>query len=196
MPDESTQIKPESKPRSNSKKLKKFFNKKTFTYLACAIVCIASVVIIVVVIVASINREAISDEYFVSDDTKSVISLDATNASGDGSSSTKTHVVYLHEGDEITGLKTYFEYATPEAAQAALETIKSNPDFTNAEVNGRYIVVTSDASQFKGLTVSDVKQQAAAIKQMQEANKATQNQQETQQEEQPQEEQPQEAPQE
>ena len=179
MPDEANQTKSESKARSHSRfspsKIKRHFNKKSLIYLACAVISIISIVVIVIVIVSSLNKEPISEEYFVSDNTKSVISLDSSTG-GEGGSSSKTHIVYLHEGDEITGLKTYFEYATPEAAQAALESIKSNPDFTNAEVVGRYIIVTSDASKFEGLTVSDVKQQAAAIKQMQDANKAAQEQ--------------------
>lgn len=185
MPDESNQIKPRTKSHFDLNKLKHRFGKKNYTYLVCAAISIISIIIIVVVVVASINRGTISDDYFVSDDTKSVISLESSRPSNENGSSIKTHIVYTYDGDTITSLKTYFEYTSPEAAQAALDTIKTNPDFANAEVNGKYIIVTSDPKQYEGLTVSDVKQQAAAIKQMQETNKATQDQSQNQPEGQP-----------
>ncbi|MBR3172532.1 hypothetical protein IKF21_01260 [Candidatus Saccharibacteria bacterium] len=196
MSDEPNQIKPRTKTRFGFNKLKHRLNKKNFTYLICAAISIISIIIIVIVVVISLGHGTINDDYFISDDTKSVISLESSRPSSENDSFAKTHIVYTYDGDTITSLKTYFEYNSPEAAQAALNTIKTNPDFANAEVDGKYIIVTSDPKQYEGLTVSDIKQQAAAIKHMQEANKATQNQQETQQEEQPQEEQPQEAPQE
>lgn len=162
--------KPEAKPETKSKS-KRRINKKNLSYFICAVVSIVAICVIVVVIVISINKEPISDDYFVSDDTKSVISLGSGSTSSEGGSSSHTRIVYTFDGDKVTGLKTYFEFPDNESAAAALESYKSQPEFKNVEQSGKYIIVTSDASSFEGLTADDVRQQAAAIEQMQSANK-------------------------
>ena len=165
-PETKPATKPETKPKT-----KRRINKKNLSYFACAIVSIAAICVIVVVIVLSINKEPISDDYFVSDDTKSVISLGSGTVESEGGTSVRTRIVYTYDGDMVTGLKTYFEYKDAESAAAALESYKSQPEFKNVEQSGKYIVVTSDASAFEGLTADDVRQQAEAIERMQNANK-------------------------
>ena len=124
-----------------------------------------------VLILNIFRHPEINDEYFVSDDTKSVISMDvgdSTTASGD---LVKTFFVYTYDGDNVSGLKTYFEYTDEESAKKAYELRKDQPEFKGAVVEGKYIVVTADSDQFKGLTADDIRQQTEAIEQYQKAQK-------------------------
>ena len=134
---------------------------------AYPILIIAGTVVIAVVIVLaliSFRKPTLNEEYFTSDDTKSVITM-----SSDDSTTTnhQTHFVYEYDGDKVVGLKTYFEYQDAETAKAAYESSKNLPEFKNSELNGNYIIVTADPSQFEGLTADDVRQQEEAIKQFQ-----------------------------
>ena len=61
-------------------------------------------------------------------------------------------------------MKTYFEYTDADAAKNAYESLKNQPEFKNSELKDKYIIITSDESQYKGLTASDVRQQADAIR--------------------------------
>ena len=93
---------------------------------------------------------------------------DSTTASGD---LVKTFFIYTYDGDNVSGLKTYFEYTDEESAKKAYELRKDQPEFKGAVVEGKYIVVTADSDQFKGLTADDVRQQTEAIEQYQRSQK-------------------------
>lgn len=138
-------------------------------YTAYTIICTA-IIVAIIVILYSATHQPPEESYFVSDDTKTTISLSPSK--GSTSSSIKTHVVYTHENDKITSMKTYFEYPDEATAAANLENMKKQPEFTNAELNGKYIVVTSDPKNYENLTVSDVRQQAAAIRQYEASQKS------------------------
>ena len=72
----------------------------------------------------------------------------------------RTHMVYEYSGDEITGLKSYFEYADANAAKAAYDQMAAaGESLEGAELNGKYIVVTAGEDEYEGMTASDVKQQ-------------------------------------
>lgn len=155
---------PKSEKPTNNKARKRKFNKKTIQNI-CVFSSAIAVIAIMAILLNMFRQPIVNDEYFVSDDTKEVVSL---NASGNSSSS-RTFIVYSYSGEEVTGLKTYFEYEDEESAKAALQLLKDQPEFKNAELEGKYIVVTADESQFKGLTASDVKQQNEALKKFQQS---------------------------
>ena len=150
---------PKSEKPTNNKARKRKFNKKTIQNI-CVFSSAIAVIAIMAILLNMFKQPIVNDEYFVSDDTKEVVSL---NASGNSSSS-HTFIVYSYSGEEVTGLKTYFEYEDEESAKSALQLLKDQPEFKSAELEGKYIVVTADESQFKGLTASDVKQQNEALK--------------------------------
>jgi secreted protein with Ig-like and vWFA domain len=137
-------------------------HKKAF-YVSCAVAVLALAAAISATIIQSIPQP-ITEDYFVSDDTKTVIPL-TTNGNN-------TYLVYTHDGDIVTGLKTYFKYADQETAKNTFEVAKDQPELKNASLNGQYIVVTADESQYKGLTVSDIKQQTEALHLFQNTNQA------------------------
>lgn len=141
---------------------------KILNVLGVITVCLL-VAIIAVLAIQKLQPEPLDEDYFVSDDTKSVIGMSASGATSDPTH-VQTFVVYTYEGDKVTGLKTYFEYTDEAAAAAAIEARKSQPEFENAELNGKYIVVTAKPESYEGLTASDVKQQEEAIRKFQADN--------------------------
>lgn len=151
-----------------------FIKNKYFLYSSCAVIAVG--IAVGTVFLLRMNS-APSDDYFVSDDTKTVVSLEPDNADANSTSSIHTRVVYEYDGDLVIGMKTYFEYNSEELAEKAFENLKDQPEFKNGVVSGKYIIVTADPNSFKGLTASDVQQQAEAIRQYQEQN-SKKNQQE------------------
>ena len=123
------------------------------------------VLIIAVVIVAVIfaTKSSLNDAYFVSDDSKYVLTVDRDMLETEDkeNSPIKTHIVYYYSGDAITGVTTYMEFDNDATAKAALDLYK-NADQTGVKslkTDGKYLVVEMTEDQYKDLTVSDVKQQ-------------------------------------
>ena len=131
----------------------------------CAAAAVAVVAIILVVVFVVRGNNTISDDYFKSDDTKYVLTVDTETMGLDTEDQkyvpVKTHIVYTYSGDEITGMKSYVEYADADTAQKAFEEMKAAGEegIEQAEVNGKYIVVTADKEEYEDMTASDVKQQ-------------------------------------
>lgn len=141
---------------------KKSKNNKNLIIGICAGVA-ALVVIIVLVVVLVVNSGRINDDYFKTDDTKFVFSMETGSSnSEDGESDTpvKIHEVYTYEGETITGQKYYYEFVNAEAAKNALEAEKENFDdsFENIELNDKYIVMTVKPEQYQDLTTTDVRE--------------------------------------
>lgn len=142
---------PSAKPKPKAKVDKKL------VYLACGIIAILSVALITWCVIKAFNKSIDEETTFVTNDTQTTITIEPTD---DGSTS-QTRTVYEYDGDNnVTSMKTYFEYADKEAAKAAYELIKDQPEFKGAEVIDKYIVVTADPNSFKGLTADDIRQQA------------------------------------
>ena len=139
-------------------------NKNLIVGGICAVVAIV-VVVIIAVVVATTGSGKLGDSYFVSDGEKYVLTLDTEDMElGETDNEyvpTKAHIVYYYSGDEITSAKAYYEYKDAETAKAALAEMKeqSGEDLGDAAVDGKYIVVTVDASEYEGMTASDVKSQ-------------------------------------
>ena len=141
-------------------------------YICCAVFAICAVALITWGIVSMMNKGISEDTTFASNDTQTTITIEPTES--DHSSISHTRTVYEYDGDNVVGMKTYFEYADNEAAKTAYEQIKDQPEFKGAEVIDKYIVVTADPNSFKGLTADDIRQQAEAIKQFQDSQKKSQ----------------------
>lgn len=109
-----------------------------------------------------IGTANLSDAYFVSDDTKYVLTMDGDSSEEEEPSPVKTHLVYTYSGDTITGMTTYMEFTDAATAKSALEVYKSMEDQTgvkNLSVNGKYVVVEMTEDQYNNMTASDVKEQ-------------------------------------
>ena len=138
-------------------------SKSNFLFFGIALLAFI-VAVIVWGLVSKLNHHISEDTTFASNDTQTTITLKPANNT---SSVITTRTVYEYDDNNVVGMKTYFEYADNEAAKTAHEAVKTQPEFKNSEVIDKYIVVTADPSQFKGLTADDVQQQTKAIEQFQ-----------------------------
>lgn len=129
--------------------------------------CLAALAVVIVIIITVVlvtNNSGLNDNYFVSDDTKYVITYEADESDEeDEYSPIKTHVVYTYKDDTITGMKTYYAYANEATAKTAYDTLKGiiddDDEISSIELNGKYIVITASEDSYKDLTASDVKEQ-------------------------------------
>ncbi len=146
-----------SKLQLNHKsKLNFKLNKKQIIYLVCGIIMAGSIAAITFVVLL-VNHQTIDEETtFASNDVQTTISI---------STNDDTRVVYTYTGEDVTGMKTYFKYGSNEEAKVALDKRKSLPEFANAEVIDNYIVVTANPDDLKGLTSTDIRQQAETLEQ-------------------------------
>lgn len=132
-------------------------------------VCAAVVILIIIIIAIVLGTRnggfgGINDSYFVSDDTKYVLTIDSDETATDSEEYVplKTHLVYTYSGDEITGLKAYYEYADADAAKAAAEYFQANNEesaYKSIANDGKYVILEANESEYEGVTASDVKQQ-------------------------------------
>lgn len=128
-------------------------------------ICIAVLVVAVIgiaIFFATRGTGAISDDYFKSDGTKYVLTMDgdAMGVSDDSSHApVKTRQVYFYSGDKITGVTLYLEFANESAAKSALEYFKQQDESaSDLSTNGKYIVVEMPESEYSDMTASEVKQ--------------------------------------
>ena len=132
-------------------------NKKLIICICSAVVAIIAIVVVAIVIIKN-TKPVLNDDYFKSDDTKLVITIDG----GDTGeySAVKQHQVYTYSGDKITGLKGYAEFVSADEAKLAYDNYKAtnDGDFNSIELDGKYIIFTIGEEQYKDLTTSAVKQ--------------------------------------
>lgn len=144
-------------------------NKKTKKDNKGAIIGICSAIVVLVVVIVAVVLATggvgggISDSYFVSDDSKYVLTAEADEMYADEEDGEytpiRTHIVYTYSGDEITGMTTYAEYADNATAKAALDAMaEAGQEVDGIEVNGKYLVMVMDESAYEGVTAGDVKQ--------------------------------------
>lgn len=135
-------------------------NNKNLILGICSAV-VAVIVIVVVVILATTGGSRLNDSFFVSDDTKLVITSDAYDTEAKYPP-VKTHVVYYYSGDKITDAKIYYEFKNAEEAKDAYEIGKEDEtfsDYKKLETDGKYVILTVKESEYKDTTVEEVKAQ-------------------------------------
>jgi len=141
----------------------------------CAAVVVLVVVIVAVVLATGGGGSGISDSYFKSDDTKYVLNIETGEVTSEDENAqyipVKTHYVYTYSGDDITGLKVYYEYADANSAKESLDFIKNEGGGAFAEVviDGKYVVATATEEQYTGMTASDAKQYIEFMESLQNA---------------------------
>lgn len=143
-------------------------NNKNLIIGICACVLVIAAIVVAVIFATKggtgTNSLAnLSDSYFVSDDTKYVLTVDNDGSDEDEEfSPIKTHLVYTYSGDTITGMITYMEFTDANTAKSALEVYQNMEDQTgvkNLSVNGKYVVIEMTEDQYADMTASDVKEQ-------------------------------------
>ena len=116
-------------------------NNKNLIIGICACVLVVAAIVVAVIFATKggtgTNSLAnLSDSYFVSDDTKYVLTVDNDGSDEDEEFSTiKTHLVYTYSGDTITGMITYMEFTDANTAKSALEVYQNMDLYYNDEVS-------------------------------------------------------------
>ncbi|MBR2725290.1 hypothetical protein IKE97_01425 [Candidatus Saccharibacteria bacterium] len=141
---------------------------------------VAAIVVVVVLVVVLAGNSGINDDYFKSDDTKYVFSMETgATSTEDSPQPVKAHEVYTYQDDKITSLKTYYEFTDADAAKKAYEKAgddyekagdENDDSFESMELNGKYIVLTAKAEQYENLTASEVKSNIELMEQLQNSN--------------------------
>ena len=130
-------------------------------YRALTIVAIVAAILVVALAIVLGKPQSISDDYFVSDDTKLVAKLDASQAAYESGEYEPawTYIVYEYKGDEITNAKVYFAYDDDEQAREANAHISLDNKVWAYEkqLNGKYIVFSLFKYQYVNLTTEYVR---------------------------------------
>ncbi len=131
-----------------------------------ALVCVVALVIVVVVAVLSLKGyKKIDDSFFVSDGSKYVITLDGNldvSSDSNGDTPKKAYYVYYYSGNDVTNVEAYYEFADDASAKQSYEAMvnEEGGEMKNYELNGKYIVMTVDPSEYEGMTAADAKKRA------------------------------------
>ena len=161
--------------------VKKIANKKPLIIGIC--LALALIIIVSIILLITQNKP-LDDSYFVSDNTKYVLTLGENDVSMNDEkyNPIKTHLVYRYSGEDITDLKAYYQYQDKEAAKAAYDYFKSNTEdgtFKDITINGNYVILTAIDSEYDNLTASDVKGQIEYITKSSENTNTDTSQQDT-----------------
>ena len=144
-------------------------NKNVIIGICCAVVVI---VVVIVAIVMATRGSQLNDKYFVSDNTKYVLTFETDASETDGSdipAPVKMHVVYTYSGDDITGAKSYYEFADADSAQKYYDAyLKEGTDntFKSVTVDGKYVILEANEDDYKDMKASDVKAQVEMLEAM------------------------------
>lgn len=144
---------------------------------------IAAVVAITVGVILTTqqNIPAVIDEsYFVSDNSKYVITVDDDTSTDDDSAygAVKTHMVFFYSGDTITGLTFYYEFADDSVAASVYEEAKQSSEVDNLDkisLHGKYIAAIADESEYADTTVAEVKQMVELMNTLNNSNTTEEN---------------------
>lgn len=131
-------------------------------FLGIASILILSLFVIAMVIIN--NRPKYNDEYFVSDDSKIVLAMNA-EASEDGKTPTTTYVVYYYSGDKITGIKQFYKFDEEAKAKEVYDELDvSNMNWiAEKSLDGHFIIFNLASSQYENLTTEDVRNSAEQL---------------------------------
>lgn len=134
-------------------------NNKNLIIGICAAVVVVIVIIVAIVLASSGSK--LNDQFFVSDGSKYVLTMDADEMGMEGEeySPNRVHVVYFYSGDTVTSLQSFYEYTDEAAAKSAFEAFKELGEEGDYKLDGRYIVLTAPEDEYKDMTATDVKQQ-------------------------------------
>ena len=158
-------------------KSKRGGNKNKIIGICCGI---GVVVLLVVAIVAAVMANTgYNDAYFVSDDTKYVLTIDNTEEAeaeedADAIVPTKIHYVYYYSGDDITDVKLFAEFADADTAQRAYDELMNSGEdiessYKSVETDGKYLIQTFVESAYGDMTAADAKAQVELMNNINEA---------------------------
>lgn len=133
-------------------------------------IAVAVIALIIIIVIATAGKGGLSDSYFVSDNTKYVLTLDGDEiASDDGETApTKGYIVYFYEGDNVTDMKAYYKFETAEDAEKMQKYYQEHgaENYKSVTRDGQYVILTAKPSEYEGLTTSDIKEQIEFLEEL------------------------------
>lgn len=154
---------------------KKKLNKNLIIAI-CGVVAAVVLVVILVVFMGRGGRE-LDESYFVSDGAKLVLTIesDPSMKTDNEQEPINSHLVYAYSGETITSLKVYYQYENPVKAKTAYDILhdSNNGQYKDVLLDGRYVVLVANESEYNYLKASDVKQQIDFMEAMKGMNSDT-----------------------
>lgn len=140
-------------------------NKNLIIGICSAVAAVAIIAVVAIVLATRGGNPTLNDDYFVSDDSKYVITMDSEQ-SDDEINAEKTHIVYNYSGNDITAVKYYYEFTDAAAAKTAYNSIKDSIGslYKSVDLDGKYVILTSNEADYEGMTAEDVEQQIEFMK--------------------------------
>ena len=140
-------------------------NKGLIIGICCGVVALIIAIVLIVIFVVKPGGlgGSLSDAYFVSDDTKLVMTLDSEQASFEDEeyAPAKSHMVYYYSGDKVTGMSVFYEYGDEATAKLAYDHIDDDAraEAKEIKIRGKYIEVVMKEDSYSEATPEEVKQQ-------------------------------------
>lgn len=130
-------------------------------------ILIVVLLVVVIVTLSLMNRVQYTDDYFVTDDTKIVLSMDADESAFENSAYVPpiTHVVYYYSGDTINNVKVFYEYKNEQVAKKANSNLPTDDKewATGKALNGKYVIYDMKKEEFEGLSAEDIRSSVESI---------------------------------
>ncbi len=122
---------------------------------------IVVLLIVVTVVLVKMGNRGYSDEYFVTDNTKIVLSSGYDSAYEDTAYRPPImHRVYYYSGEKITGIKIFFEYMNEGIAKKAYEhiTLDKKEWAEDKTLSGKYIIFNMKKELYETMTTERARQ--------------------------------------
>ena len=131
-------------------------------------VCFA-VIALVFVVVAILNftpRESYDSSYFHDTEDRIVLTMgrDAAALEDSQYEPNITHIVYYYEGDKVTGVKAFYEYATEKEAETAFTNLTLGNFADSKYRSGRFVIFQVKKANYEGLTVEALRADIEQLK--------------------------------
>ena len=136
---------------------------KTWILVGFAIIAL---VFVIIAIVNFSQNESFDSSYFHDADGRIVLTMDRDSASLDDSiyEPNITHIVYYYEGDNITGVRAFYEYATEAEAKTAYAHLGLGSFADGKKLSGRFIVFNVKRAMYESVTVESLKNDRELLK--------------------------------
>lgn len=146
-------------------KVEKKIDHKTWILVCFAIIAL---IIVVVVILNFTLNEKFDSSYFHDSNGKIVSTMDKDSAALEDSiyEPNITHVVYYHDGTDITGARAFYEYKNEEEAKEVYPHLGLGDFADSKKLSGRFVVFQVKKDLYDGLTVDKIKHSQELLKQI------------------------------
>ncbi|MBR3115617.1 hypothetical protein IKF30_00080 [Candidatus Saccharibacteria bacterium] len=162
--------------KSTSRKTNK--NDKLMFWVFAVLILLIVIAVTVVIVLANRPDPNTSEKFFETNDSQYVIEAKPQKVDDEilgDNAPINSFNVYYRNGDTITGYNLYYEFANEEAAKNALSYYQGlkGEEINSVELDGKYIVLSANKSQYEGMTYEFIKQWTELFKEADEDASST-----------------------